>query len=386
MVNKRLISIASVLIISSLTLSTVHADSLSDKKKQLNEVKGNIKNLKSKINNLKEEKSDVLVDINKINRQVDDVQATIQSLESRIDLTQDQIKIADSELQDAIEDFESQKDLYGQRLKAMYINGPQGYVEVLLASESFSDFISRTDMVKKIIDYDKAILEEIKEKQESIEEKKDNLQEKKGQLISLESAAEEKKEELDDANERKKAYYEKLEKNQDAYEKALDDELAESNALEKQIQAILAQSGSQGSYSGSKTGIVKVSDIGRVPRITSPFGMRYHPILKKNKMHTGIDIGIATGTPIYAMSEGKVIISTYSSGYGNTVVIDHGGGISSLYAHNSKLLVGAGQTVKKGQMIAKAGSTGRSTGPHLHFEVRKNGTPINPVPYYIVGQ
>jgi murein DD-endopeptidase MepM/ murein hydrolase activator NlpD len=386
MVNKRVISIASALIVSSLTLSTVHADQLTDKKKQLNEVKSNINNLKSKINDVKEEKTDVLVEINKINRQVDDVQASIHSLETRIETTQTQIKIADSELEDAIEDFESQKDLYGQRLKAMYINGPQGYIEVLLASESFSDLIARTDMVKKIIDYDKLILEEIKEKQEAIEEKKDMLQSKKVQLVSLESAAQEKKIELDDANERKKAYYNKLEKNQDSYEKALDDELAESQALEKQIQAILQKSGSQGSYSGSKTGIVKVSDIGRVPKITSPFGMRYHPILKKDKMHTGIDIGIATGTPIYAMSEGKVIISTYSSSYGNMVVIDHGGGISSLYAHNSKLLVSEGQTVKKGQMIAKAGSTGRSTGPHLHFEVRKNGTPINPVPYYIVGQ
>lgn len=384
--SKRLMSILSVLIVASLTLSTVHADQLTDKKKQLNEVKSNIKDLKSKINNVKEEKSDVLVEINKINKQVDSVEASIQSLETRIDLTQTQIKTADEELKGAIEDFESQKDLYGQRLKAMYMNGPQGYLEVLLSSESFSDFIARTDMVKKIIDYDKSILGEIKEKQESIEEKKDKLETKQGELISLESAAEAKKNELDEANDKKKAYYEKLEKNQDAYEKALDDELAESNALEKQIKAILESSGSQGTYSGSKTGIVKVSDIGRVPRISSPYGMRFHPVLKKNKMHTGIDIAVPTGTPIYAMSEGRVIISTYSSSYGNMVVIDHGSGISSLYAHNSKLLVGVGQTVKKGQMIAKAGSTGRSTGPHLHFEVRKNGATIDPLPYYIVGK
>ena len=114
-------------------------------------------------------------------------------------------------------------------------------------------------------------------------------------------------------------------------------------------------------------------------KVTSPYGNRYHPVLKKNKFHSGVDLRAPMGTPIVAANDGKVLSAGYNSGYGNRIYIDHGGGIVTVYAHNSKLLVKAGDKVKRGQTIAKAGSTGRSTGPHLHFEVRKNGKTTNPM-------
>jgi murein DD-endopeptidase MepM/ murein hydrolase activator NlpD len=270
-------------------------------------------------------------------------------------------------------------------MKAMYINGPSGYLDVLLSAENFSDFISRADVIKTIMQYDKNLMLEMKEKQENIASKKEDLEKKKAQLVSLQKDYSVKKSTLDKANSQKEAYYSKLEQDQKSLEKALKAEEEASKLLEKQIKALLAKKNT-GKFSGSTTGILRVSDIGHMPPITSQYGMRYHPVLKVYKLHTGVDLGVPSGTPVYSMADGEVIMAEYNSAYGNVVVISHGGGITSLYAHNSKLLVKEGDKVKKGQLISKSGSTGYSTGPHLHFEVRKDGTPIDPNPYLIIGK
>ncbi|EYE88844.1 peptidase M23 [Fervidicella metallireducens AeB] len=371
------------MLVSVVTIA--NADTVTKKKDELNETKKNISRIKNKIHEVKELKQNVVEEINRLENKIDKVTNEIETINNDIGKTKGLITTTNKELEEAINDFNNEKEVYGERLKTLYINGPTGYLDILAASESFSDFISRVELVKKIIEYDKGLLKEMKEKQEKIEYKKMQLENHKQYLVKLQNNSIEKKEELADANAEKKAYYQKLSKDQAALEKALDDELAESKRLEAEIKR-LTQGNNQGSFSGSKTGILKVSDIGHMPPVTSPFGMRYHPVLHKYKLHTGIDFGVKTGTPIYAMSDGEVIISGNLKGYGYTVAIAHGGGITSLYAHCSKLLVSVGQKVKKGQLIAKSGNTGYSTGPHLHFEIRKDGTPVNPAPYVIIGK
>lgn len=380
----RFISLILVFIISMSTLA--FADELDKKKNELNNAQNKMDNLKDKISDVKEEKQDVLAQLNKLESQAIAVQKDINSLDNKIASKQGEIKQANKDLESAIADYNSQKDTYDQRVRAMYMNGPSGYLAILLNAEDFSDFISRADITKKVMEYDINLLKEMKEKQEKIETAKNKLNGEKDQLVKLQLDTKEKKSEIDSINSQKKSYYDKLQKDQKSYEAAFAEEEKASKKLESEIQNIIARSSGGGTYSGDKGGILRVSDIGRIPPVTSPFGYRYHPTLHVNKLHTGIDLGVATGTPVYAMADGEVIIARYYGAYGNTVVINHGGGITSLYGHNSQILVSEGQKVKKGQMISKSGNTGFSTGPHLHFEVRQNGTPIDPSPYLIIGK
>lgn len=377
MSRKRWVSLILIIMLSLSTVSTAFADDLNKKQNQLDNVQDNIKDLQGKIKNIKGEKRTVVSQLNVLDNQISRTRGELNRLTTQVSQTNSTISRTLEELDKAIEEYDDQKGVYSERVKAIYINGPSGYMDILLSAESFSDFISRIDMVKKIMSYDTNLLEEMKDKQEEIKVKKALLDDKKAQLEKLKSGVLAQRSVLDDANKRKKAYYSKLNNDQKELEKALAEEERTSRMLEKQIQQIIAsQQGSGGSFSGNVGSILKVS-----AKITSPYGMRYHPILHKYKMHTGVDYGVKSGTSVYSMADGKVIIAKYLSGYGNTVVVDHGGGITSLYAHNSALVVSVGQKVSKGQQVSKSGSTGYSTGPHLHFEVRKNGTPINPMPY-----
>lgn len=385
--SKRWVSLLVAIIMIFSSLTTAFADDLSKKQNQLDDINDSINSLKHQIKSVKGEKSNVMVQISQLDKQIDKTENQISSLNAQVNQTNTYIKQAAVELNKTIEQYNGHKDLYHDRIRAIYINGPSGYLEIIFLAESFSDFMSRVDIVKKIMEYDIDLLQEMKKKQNEIEAQKEKLEQKKNQLQSIKNEVAAKKSQLNDANKKKKEYYSKLSRDQKSLERALAEEERMSKLLEKEIQNIIASQGNGNLvYKGNRSHILKVSDIGRYPKVTSGYGMRYHPVLHQNKMHTGIDYGVPSNTPVYAMAEGEVIIAKYLSGYGNTVVINHGSGITTLYAHNSSLLVSVGQKVKMGQKISKSGSTGYSTGPHLHFEVRKDGKPIDPSPYVIIGK
>jgi murein DD-endopeptidase MepM/ murein hydrolase activator NlpD len=384
--KKRWISIGLILFIVLSNMPIVRADDLDKKQDQLKGIQQTIKSLQGQIKNVNGQKKSIYSQIATLDKQMNTVQGEINNLDNKIDDTNEYIKNTSEELEKAIEELGEYKDLYADRIRAIYMNGPSGYLEILFSSSSFSDFISRMEVVKKIMEYDSNILVEMKDRQESIEDKKASLESKKSQLVSLYQQASSKKQQLNEASKQKKQYYSKLNGDLKELERALNAEVAESKELETEIRAIMAKRNSNLVYSGKRYNIVKNSEAGRTIRVTSQFGNRYHPVLKRYKLHTGLDLGVPTGTPVHAMADGEVIIAKYSSAYGNYIVIDHGSGISTLYAHNSKLLVHVGQKIEGGEIISKSGNTGYSTGPHLHFEVRKNGTPIDPAPYLIIGQ
>ena len=246
--------------------------------------------------------------------------------------------------------------------------------------------MSRIDLLSTIVNQDKTILTQIQDLKTKIVAQKDALEQQKAQVAAVEqqqsrvtkdlqTKADDRQSALDDlegAKSAKQKVVTAAEKNVASWNRQEDDLLAESNKITD-----LLRSASVG-HPASGKGVLSWPVPGAV---TSPFGMRMHPIFHVMKMHTGVDLHAGMGTPIHAAAAGTVVYADWRGGYGKCVIIDHGGGLATLYGHQSEILVNVGQKVKRGEVIGKVGSTGYSTGPHLHFEVRVNGTPVNPLGY-----
>lgn len=318
---------------------------------------------------------------------VNDLNKQIKSLENQINLSQLEIneigvniKQTQTQIDEAIrqlgalqEDIAQQNTELNARLRTMYKNGSVGFLDVLLGSRGINDLMTNLDRVQRIYDNDKEVLQTLQAEHKEIDEQKNYLI---GLQTKLKAAQDDVKAKQDALNSDKAEINEK-QKEAASDVKALEEQEnalnAEANALISEIRKL---SGG-GTYAGGSM----LWPVPGVSRITSQFGYRIHPILGYKKLHTGIDIGAASGTTIIAANSGTVIKAGWNNSYGNMVMVDHGGGIVTLYAHASSLLVSAGTTVSAGQAIAKVGSTGMSTGPHLHFEVRVNGNYVDPLGY-----
>jgi murein DD-endopeptidase MepM/ murein hydrolase activator NlpD len=275
-----------------------------------------------------------------------------------------------------------------QRAVNMYKSGGVTYLEVLLDTTRLTDLITRLDFLSFVVDQDARILRSVKELRAEVDTRRLDLEsqeasaqevegrqaEQTARLESLVAERESKLSQVEKARGDKRAVVAKAESDKDAYEKQEAALEAESARLAGELRS-LTQS-SQPTVKGTGQFIRPVDG-----RISSPFGYRIHPIFKVKKMHTGVDMSASMGTPIRAADSGTVIQAGWRGGYGQAVVISHGDGLATLYAHQSKILVSVGDTVTRGDIIGKVGSTGYSTGPHLHFEVRVNGTPVDPMGY-----
>ncbi|MDY5971435.1 MAG: peptidoglycan DD-metalloendopeptidase family protein, partial [Butyricicoccus sp.] len=329
--------------------------------------------------------------------------------EEEIDATQDildeldaNIAQTEQELEETTQELENKKELFATRIRVMYENGDTSYMDVLLNSENFSDMLSNMEIVSQIMDYDKGVVAEYTALKESIEQMKAELESDRADKQDYMDSLEDRKEELEsDRTDLKKLlaklendieYAEKTARQMQADEDKVNAEIEElsrqeAEAARKAAEAAKKAAQSKSASSSTSTSTVRASGSMVWPcpsynYISSNYGYRTHPITGKvSSFHKGIDIAASSGNPVLAAASGTVVKSYMSSSYGNYIVISHGGGLMTAYAHLSRRLVSVGDTVSAGQQIGKVGSTGNSTGPHLHFEVYVNGSTVNPMNY-----
>lgn len=346
--------------------------------------------VQQKIENAGKEKQKALDNMKKAEKERDSIVAQSQELDMEIGIVQDQINeidniIADTDAEIQVKEEEiaayeeqitAHDNAFRQVLRSMDETSASSYLELLLSSKSFSEFMVHIETINEITRHDTAIIDEMVALKNSVEAAKAAIEAKKAEQEAVRAIASDKEAELSAKLAEKAKLTKQLEKDIENYKKVYEQARREEESLKASLSSSLSNSSSS-KYTGGQFCWPAPS----YTRISSPYGYRIHPIYNTKKFHSGVDLAAPGGSNILAATDGKVIMAGWNGGYGNCVVVDHGGGLSTLYAHASKLLVSKGQTVSKGQVIAKVGTTGNSTGNHLHFEVLINGKTTDPMAY-----
>ena len=370
--TKQIITVLIVaLLVSTATVGVSFGATSSQTK--LNELNSQIKKLEQQLKAGKTKESNLAKEMTKLDKLIKEAEGEIADLQGEINKTSNKISVAREQLDALQEDIDTQNGDMSNRIRAMYKNGDVGILEVLLGSESITDLMTNLDMAKKIFDNDVAVLEKLEEQHRTLDRYRTDLEALEQNLAAQKVEEAQRQSELKVSRGTVATLKAEVSSDNRALESQVDALVEEANALTAEILKLQGK----GAYVGGDLAWPAPAST----RITSPFGYRTHPILKIKKLHTGIDIGVSSGNNVVSANAGKVIKAAWNNSYGYMVMVDHGGGIVTLYAHNSKLLVKTGDVVTRGQKIALSGSTGMSTGPHLHFEVRVNGEYKDPMNY-----
>ena len=376
--KSKIISILTIISLLScfFFMNNVKADTLQEQKEK-NQAKQ--EEAEKELQYVKEELSEAIVKIQKLDDTIRDAEKQIAEMKVKLVELENKVNQTTQDLEKVQKKYEENKELMEERLVVMYECGDVSYLDLLLRSSSLVEFLSNYYMIEEIIRSDSELLESIEKEKNEIEDKKLQLEEEKAQLKLLKVKQEQTKIIMQN---NKTVQQNEIDKLTDS-EKELQQKIQEYKDEEARIEKLIQLAAGNYIYDGEFTGGVMAWPVAKSGTyITSNYGTREHPVQGITKFHTGIDIGNAGfGAPIIAAADGVVSMASYYGGYGNCVMINHGNGISTLYGHGQKILTTVGSTVKKGDLIMEVGSTGVSTGPHLHFEVRINGSHVNPLPY-----
>lgn len=338
------------------------------------------KKLKAKLDTLADNKSAVLEKKQLLDEQVGVLSSQISNVEDQISDYAELINQTQSELADAQEKEKAQYELFCQRVRAMEERGTISYWSVLFRASSFTDLLSRLDFINEIMDSDQQVIDQLQALQEKIKAKQAALVQDKADSEAAKADLVEKKEELNAQQNAATDLMQQIEDNEAEYQSTLNKIAAEEDAINDRITTLSKELAAQSGSKGTLGGYIWPESVSK--KVSSPFGSRSSPGGIGSTNHKGVDIcGVGYSTQILAAKAGTVIISEYSSSYGNYVVINHGGGNTTLYAHMSSRKVRVGDAVSQGQVIGITGSTGHSTGPHLHFGITENGQWVNPLKY-----
>lgn len=368
------LNLALSLLISLSVTRTALADDLEDQLADLqrqaeeqqaktNEASAKVENVSERLRQIQEELRVATAEYKDVKGQLDSVEDKISDNTELLEKTEADLKVKNKKLQ--------------QRVRDIYINGQISYVDVLFGAKDFADLMTRMDVLKRIIKHDYDLIMKVKEEKATVENTRAQLEKDKAEAEVLVADAQAKKAKVEDKESEQQVLLDQAIYDRDTSERMYEEIMAASQEVANMIRrSQMSSAGYSGAPAGAGGMIWPISG-----PITSEFGWRTHPIFGTARFHSGLDIGGDYGMPIYAAASGTVIYAGWISGYGNAVIIDHGGGVTTLYGHNDSLNVSEGENVAQGQVIAMCGSTGNSTGPHCHFEVRENGEPVSPYGY-----
>ena len=350
------------------------ANTVEDLQAQHDEVEKQIQEKNERLEYIRSILPEEMVKIQELNDKIASYEKEIASLGSEAEKLESSIAELEEQLEAAQEKYDSQKEAFETRMIVMYEAGETTYLDVLLSSRSLTEFISTYYMMSEIASLDSEMLTELDNEKRVIQTAKESIERQREQFKIAKDNKEKTAITLENTKIIRNSYMNELTEEELSLQQQIDAYYNEINDIEAEIVMLTtANIGSE--YAGG----AMAWPVPGYSRITSPFGMRTHPFTGVYKLHTGTDIGAPIGTNFIAANSGVVIKAGWNNAYGNMVIVDHGGGVSTLYAHGSEILVTVGQTVQKGDPVLKVGSTGYSTGPHAHFEVRINGEYVDPM-------
>ena len=363
------------------TSNTNSTNNQTDLHTQQEELQNQINEATGQLENVQDELSENLQQVQKLDERIANSQSELDELNTKIAELQTSIDEVGERLKEAEDRYNRQQEILETRLVAMYEAGETNYLDVILSSRSISDFLSNYFLITELAGYETELLEDMEQQKNEIDKEKKKLDDTQQELATIKANQTKTAKVLENTKSVRENFISKLSDEEKNIQTQIDEYNRQFEEINNEILA-LALEGLDTQYIGG----VFAWPVPGYTRITSKYGMRTHPITGVYKLHTGVDIGAPMGASFVAANDGIVVKAGYNGAYGNMVIIDHGGGIQTLYAHGSEIMVKVGDVVKKGEtVVLKVGSTGYSTGPHAHFEVRLNGVVTDPMPYITNG-
>ena len=365
----------------------VHAESnetnntaVENLQSERNEIQNQMNEASGQLEGVQNDLSENLQQVQKLDERITETEQELNDLNTKITELQSSIDEVEANLNTAEKNYNSQKKLLDNYLIEVQESSDVEYLDVLFSSKNISEFLSSYFLISELASYEMDLLDDMQAKKKDIELSKMKLEQDREQLATIKANQSKTATILENTKSVRENFISKLSDQEKDIQSKIDEYNTRFEEINKEILEL-----AQGSISAEYIGGELEWPVPGYTRITSKYGMRTHPITGVYKLHTGVDIGAPMGANFIAANDGIVTKASYNNAYGNMVIIDHGGGVSTLYAHGSEILVEVGQTVKRGEPVLKVGSTGYSTGPHAHFEVRLNGVVTDPMPYITNG-